>query len=122
MRDVVGGKLVVKLETGDVVQFNKRDGLSIGDKVLVGYDFENMKHGHIIRDEHVALSERHEPHVKSEQVDEDLTERMNREQLLGVSLTDFEELGDFEDFEIDDFEVLRSLSQGSGDIESPTGQ
>ncbi|RLF86266.1 hypothetical protein DRN34_03640 [Thermococci archaeon] len=115
-------KLIVELANGETAQFQKRDGLKCGDCVYVGYDFEKMQYGHIIRKQHAAVREKHELPVEIVPDSEDVSERMNREQLLGVSLTDFEELGDFEDFEIDDFEVLRSLSQGSGDIESPTGQ
>jgi len=122
VHDVVGGKLLVKLETGEIVRFQKRDDLSIGDKVLVGYDFENMKHGHIIRDQHHLLNERHEPSAEMEPTAEDVSERMTEHQRQGVSLTDFEELGDFEALEVDDFEVLRCLSQGSEDVESSNGQ
>lgn len=115
MRSSSHGKLVVELSNGETAQFQKRDGLRCGDVVFVGFDLDNNEYNHIIPNKHAALREGHEPAVKSEPVVEDLTERMNHDQINEVSLTDFEELGDFEVFETDDFEVLRSLSQGNED-------
>ena len=122
VRGITGGQLVVKLETGDVVRTPIRDGINRGDKVLVGFDFENMKHGHILPDQHAALRENHELPADVEQVEEDLSERMDESQFHRVSLTGFEDDEGLEDFEVDDFEVLRFLSQGSEDMESSNEQ
>lgn len=120
--DVVDGELVVELENGDIARFHKRDGLRYGDRVFVGYDYKNMKVGHILPREHVAYREIIEPDVELERPDEDPHDRMNSDQFEEALRSLSQGNEEFEELEVDDFEVLRSLEQGSEDIESLDGE
>jgi hypothetical protein len=116
------GKLIVELENGETAQFQKRDGLKCGDCVYVGFDIDKLEYNHIMPKTHPAVRENHDPPVEVDPVDEDMSERMDSSQFNGVSLTGFEDDEGLEGLEVDDFEVLRTLLQGSEDIESSNGE
>jgi len=113
------GKLVVKLATGETARVPKREGIMVGDNVLLGYDFGTGRINHIIPNQHGALREKHEPQVKYERPSEEPLGEQPSFEDMGVLLQGNEE---FEELEVDDFEVLRFLSQGSEDSGFSTGE